>query len=623
MDEFSLALLRRFEPILKYTRGEKFFPMDVERYISECSLWVKEPAKPAQELIPQGALTIDDLCKPKPAPPGSIYFLKFIDPLDLIELAKYSLNKAIQKISHSSQYDSFRIERARLARVGYASRLVDALFSLTLFLRGRVPGDTAAAAALAYQQLQQKEERYCYYGRIVRTHNWIILQYWYFYPFNNWRSGFLGVNDHEGDWEMVSVYCSEPLQHDEPLMVNTQEWVESIQPEWIALASHDFSGDDLRRRWDDPELEKIGDHPVVYVGAGSHASYFQPGEYMAELELPFLKPFVRAVDFLQELWVNFLRQAGSKESKNEFNVFRIPFIDYARGDGITIGANQDLTWQTCVLNDNTPWATQYRGLWGLYAEDPIAGENAPAGPVYNRDGSYRRSWIDPLGWAGLDKVPPYSIWGDLIDQQAAQIQIRIAELEEAIQAKSRELQRMGTLSVALVDQCYLNEEYQKIQREITSLSQELWQLKKELAESRDIRAALLQYGEQIQQGYRESPRAHIRREQKPLPQTNELNFISEMIAAVSVGLLLIGFVLIWLFARHYFLVGLVALISALIFIEASFRRQLPRLINSLSIGLAIVSFFILVFQFFWQIVIGGVFLAGLFILWDNIRELRR
>jgi hypothetical protein len=33
-----------------------------------------------------------------------------------------------------------------------------------------------------------------------------------FYPFNNWRSGFFGVNDHEADWEMISIYCSE----DEP-----------------------------------------------------------------------------------------------------------------------------------------------------------------------------------------------------------------------------------------------------------------------------------------------------------------------------------------------------------------------------------------------------------------------
>ena len=33
-----------------------------------------------------------------------------------------------------------------------------------------------------------------------------MLQYWYFYLFNDWRSSFHGVNDHEADWEMVTVY---------------------------------------------------------------------------------------------------------------------------------------------------------------------------------------------------------------------------------------------------------------------------------------------------------------------------------------------------------------------------------------------------------------------------------
>jgi hypothetical protein len=42
-------------------------------------------------------------------------------------------------------------------------------------------------------------------------------------------------------------------------------------------------------------------------------------------------------------------------------------------------------------------------MWGLYAQDPISGENAPAGPMYNRDGSVRAGWYDPLGFAELDK----------------------------------------------------------------------------------------------------------------------------------------------------------------------------------------------------------------------------
>ena len=34
------------------------------------------------------------------------------------------------------------------------------------------------------------------------------------------------------------------------------------------------------------------------------------------------------------------------------------------------------------------------------------GERAPAGPRYERTGSVRRCWSDPVGWAGLDKVSP-------------------------------------------------------------------------------------------------------------------------------------------------------------------------------------------------------------------------
>ena len=36
--EADLALLRRFEPIIRYTRGEEFFPMDVARYVEACNL---------------------------------------------------------------------------------------------------------------------------------------------------------------------------------------------------------------------------------------------------------------------------------------------------------------------------------------------------------------------------------------------------------------------------------------------------------------------------------------------------------------------------------------------------------------------------------------------------------
>ncbi|MCI0521426.1 MAG: hypothetical protein L0Z70_14355, partial [Chloroflexi bacterium] len=396
----DLALLRRFEPAARYTRGEQFFPMDVGRYVEQCSLWVERPNQPPEILVPQGEMTLEKLSQPRQEGFGAVCYLKFIEPPDVIELARDSLNQAVKSFTYrltaggKDGRDVFRAGVGRLARVGYGSRLVDALFSLTLVLRGRVPGDTAVAAARAYRRMQKQREAYTYYGRVARENGWVILQYWYFYPFNNWRSGFFGVNDHEADWEMVCVYCWEDEARSGAALL------ERISPQWVAYASHDFSGDDLRRRWDDPELEKIEDgeggvHPVIYVGAGSHASYFSHGEYLTELEIPLLSPLERLSNWLRLQLSNLFRQAFGGGALPHVNIFRIPFVDYARGDGLAIGCGQEKTWQPERLDDHTPWAAAYRGLWGLHARDPISGENAPAGPVYNRDGLVRRSWYDP------------------------------------------------------------------------------------------------------------------------------------------------------------------------------------------------------------------------------------
>ncbi|RPI32529.1 MAG: hypothetical protein EHM70_08715, partial [Chloroflexota bacterium] len=57
----DLAMLHRFEPVVRYTRGERFFPIDVQRYIQQCSLWVQLPNETARQLIPEGQLTLEKL----------------------------------------------------------------------------------------------------------------------------------------------------------------------------------------------------------------------------------------------------------------------------------------------------------------------------------------------------------------------------------------------------------------------------------------------------------------------------------------------------------------------------------------------------------------------------------
>ena len=131
------ALLQHFEPVIRYTRGEQFFPSDVERYVKTCSLWMQPPDEDPVCLIPEGQLTLEKLSEQITGSFGTIYYLQFIEPLNITQMASYALQESLRK---KDPNEVFHAGRGRLSRVGYTSRVVDALFSLTLFARGRIPG---------------------------------------------------------------------------------------------------------------------------------------------------------------------------------------------------------------------------------------------------------------------------------------------------------------------------------------------------------------------------------------------------------------------------------------------------------------------------------------------------
>ena len=94
----------------------------------------------------------------------------------------------------------------------------------------------------------------------------VVIQYNYFYPFNDFQ------NNHEGDWQHVNVI------------------VNSFDPEMAELVGIDykFHGNGLTytsigERIFDPQIHfapaEGGTHPVVYVGAGSHGGYPTGGSY--------------------------------------------------------------------------------------------------------------------------------------------------------------------------------------------------------------------------------------------------------------------------------------------------------------------------------------------------------
>ena len=611
----ATALLRRFEPVIRSTKGDGFYPMDVEPYVRNCSLWVQKPGREAVRVVPDGKLSLDLLPQQPLDEAGAVHFLKLSDAEEMETGGQEGRLRAFRRHARDRKEsrEAFTAGRGRLARVGYLSRFVDALYSIALLARGRVPGESAAAALEAYERIMAENEHYRYHGRVLRQDNWIVLQYWLFYPFNNWRSGFFGANDHEADWEKVFVYLSASESGE-------------VRPEWVAYAAHNYTGDNLRRRWDDPEVVKVGEHPVIFVGAGSHASYFAQGEYLTELTVPLPGPIARMTKWVRSFWKTRLGQyVGDEGTPDGSGYFSIPFVDYARGDGLRVGEGGDRTWDEPRLLDHPipDWVSGYRGLWGLYARDPFEGEDAPAGPMYNRDKSVARAWYDPVGWAGLDKVPTPTETLEAVLEERQDIVSRCDTLRVEIDEKSRELKKLGAGLSAMRGRSHLDIPRAHGTNRVAELSAEIDRLRSKLATDEAVCESLLEYAGRLRAGESDPVRAHIVRAHTPASEDElRVSRVAETWAAVSVSLMIISFVAIALFERQHLISMLVFSIAFFAFVEAGFRGRLVNLVSSANVGLAVVAALVLVYEFFWQLVVATVLVVGFYVLWDNLRELR-
>ncbi len=98
------------------------------------------------------------------------------------------------------------------------------------------------------------------YGAAFRRKSRIDLQYWLWYPYNDY-SPTVPPGEiwqvHEGDWEAVSVILD---PQGKPLTVGYSQHSEGKRRDWA-------------------EVPKQGLRPRVYVALGSHANYFAPGKH--------------------------------------------------------------------------------------------------------------------------------------------------------------------------------------------------------------------------------------------------------------------------------------------------------------------------------------------------------
>jgi hypothetical protein len=176
----------------------------------------------------------------------------------------------------------------------------------------------------------------------------LALQYWLYYPFNDWN------NKHESDWEMIQ------------LMFDASTASEALErsPTEVGYSQHEGAE---RAAWDDDKLQKRAAHPIVFPGRGSHANYFE-----------------------QSVWLGHSAQEGF-------------------GCDNTTAPSRMVQTQAVLFPDAAPssaaapfaWLA-YGGHWGQKEHGPNTG---PTGP------NTKQQWTEPVSWSedewrdGSTKVP--------------------------------------------------------------------------------------------------------------------------------------------------------------------------------------------------------------------------
>jgi len=170
-----LSLARRFEPVLRFTQGELFFPMAVEDYLASSALFRRVPGKKVPELVTSATqLDLSTLISYAAERSTSDLELHFVEkPLNRAAYRRWRRRPDRPRFQGGSPF----------AMVGMFGRVIDSLMRLSLIMRGKVPGGFAAAAHVRFQEAGDLAPTY--YVRAVRDAGYLVLQYWFFYAMND------------------------------------------------------------------------------------------------------------------------------------------------------------------------------------------------------------------------------------------------------------------------------------------------------------------------------------------------------------------------------------------------------------------------------------------------------
>ncbi|MGI9615999.1 MAG: hypothetical protein ACR2QO_24010 [Acidimicrobiales bacterium] len=560
VDFESRELLTRHVPVLRFDQRELFFPTEVDGYVAHSGLIVGD-----SEVAPPGSVTVAHLGHDL----GSNAYLRFVSEDDRRSVVREEARRLAGKFLGP-----------RLGRVGYFGRSLDALFLASVAVRPTTPRRTTVAASLKAERLNLHDEPTCY-GRVVDVGDWRVLHYAFFYVMNDWRSGYRGVNDHEGDWEQAWVFCDP----------------EDDLPVWVVASSHENSGADLRRHWDDTELVRDDERPVLFVGAGSHALFFRPGDYVSRIDVPAFRPLLRIRRWIRRA----LRIGDADDDRGLGPALGVPFVDAAPGNGRAIAS-----WRLEALDERLPWFGGFSGLWGLDTGDPLNAERAPSGPKFDREGGIRQSWADPVGFVGLHGTSPPSL---------ADPQITLDNIEAGLDHIDDELRHASRLlSLASPSDLVAGTSDDRSEE-----AERLSSLLRQRTELEDLRREL-RHGRVERRGIRD----HLGDPATPLEPPKETGWILAIWATISVPLLMLSIAAPLVLSELRALGPLLALAAVLTVLEQLVRRRFNAALRLTVVYLALATFFAFVSVIRVSLVALGavVAIAAVLLFVVNLGELR-
>jgi hypothetical protein len=343
---------------------------------------------------------------------------------------------------------------------------------------------------------------------------------------------------------------------------------------------------------------------------------------MTSAPISGLRGLVGLLEAGRSFWVNSLRQPdpGDLAKKLESSL-SASFVDYARGDGTTLGPGGDAEWTPIIISDADDWVDGYRGLFGLDTHDRFGGERSPAGPKYTRSGEQRLSWHDPLGFAGLDKADPPFQWPRTLRAREDDLRAEATQLDGKIKDKTDELPGLALEVQALADDGGMAAIHRTRLAALAAGELELRKLRAQRASLDDQISATRRERVRIERGDLGDPRAHLTHPHRPVPPDEiRAGFFVEIWSAISAAILLLAIgALVWFDFLPWWSAIVVAL-AGYLFFESAFRQRLTLLTLRIVLVLAFIAVALLVIHYAAEIVIVAIVGLAAFLLVDNLRE---